>query len=78
MLAKVTVQSVMVLVLLTAASGMITYLLYRHGKMKASTAILLPVLVFYLAFVATITLINRTPRRRYRYNLRVFLTIRAI
>lgn len=64
--------------ILAVISGFITYILYRRGKMKVSTAIITPILVFYLSFVLTITIISRVPRRQVRYNLELFWTIKGI
>lgn len=77
-MAKVTGQAVALWMLLAVITGVITYILYRRGKMKLSTAIILPILVFYLCFVLTITIITRTPRRRMRYNLELFWTVKSI
>lgn len=74
---KVTGQSVALWMLLAAIAGIITFIQYRRGKMKPSTAIIIPVLVFFLSFVLTITIIERVPRRK-RYNLELFWTIKRI
>ena len=75
---KVTGQSVAIWMLLTFIAGIITYLLYRHGKMKASTATIIPIFVFFLSCVLTITIIERVPRRKLRYNLELFWTIKRV
>ena len=59
-------------------AGLITYTLYRRDRMKVSTAIAIPVFVCYIAFVLTITILERTPGREMRYNLELFWTVRAI
>lgn len=46
--------------------------------MKALTAMALPLLVFYLCFVLTITLIERIPGDFPRYELELFWTYRYI
>jgi glycopeptide antibiotics resistance protein len=75
---KVTGQAVALWMLLAFIAGIITYLLYRRGKMKASTAIIIPILVFFLSFVLTITIIERVPRRTLRYNLELFWTVKGV
>ena len=77
-MAKVTGQSVALWILIAVIAGIITYILYRHSKIKASVAILTPVLIFYLSFVLTITIIERVPIGTQRYNLELFWTIRHI
>lgn len=59
-------------------AGIFTLILYRHGKVKASTAFIIPILLFFLSFVLTITIIERVPRRTVRYNLELFWTIKRI
>ena len=64
--------------LIAALVAVVTYVLYRNGKLKASAAIALPVLVFYLAFVVTITLVERVVSANPTYNLTVFWSYQAI
>ncbi len=45
--------------------------------MKKTTACLLIPLSVYVAFVFTITLVNRARRRKYRYNLELFWSVKA-
>ena len=75
---KVTGQAIALWMLLATIVGIITYILYKRGKMRASTAIIIPILVFFLSFVLTITIIERVPRRNVRYNLELFWTIKRI
>ena len=75
---KVTGQAVALWMLLAAIAGIVTFILYRCGKIKASTAITIPILIFFLSFVLTITIIERVPRRKLRYNLELFWTIKSI
>ena len=75
---KVTGQAVALWMLLVAIAGIVTFILYRRGKIKASTAIIIPILIFFLSFVLTITIIERVPRRKLRYNLELFWTIKSI
>ena len=66
---KVTMESVVVWALIAAAVWVLTCVLWRRGRMKASTALALPLFVFYLCFVLTITLIERVPGDVPRYEL---------
>lgn len=77
-MAKVTGQAVALWMLFAVITGIITYVFYRRGKMKLSTAIIIPILVFYLSFVLTITIFSRTSRKRMRYNLELFWTVKSI
>ena len=75
---KVTGQAVALWMLLAAIAGIVTFILYRRGKIQASTAVIIPILFFFLSFVLTITIIERVPRRKLRYNLELFWTIKSI
>lgn len=77
-MAKVTVEAVIVWTILAVLSWLISSLFYRWGKMKLSTVVSIPLLVFYLAFVLTITIIERTPAKEMKYNLKLFWTVGAI
>ena len=74
----VTSQAVTLWMLFAAVIGIITYTLFRQGKIKASTAFFLPVLCFFLSFVLSITIIERVSRKEIQYNLTLFWTIKAI
>lgn len=63
---------------IAAVFALITYVLYRNDRMKASTAIAIPLIAFYSAFVLTITLIDRIPTKRPRYELVLFWSYKAI
>ncbi len=76
-IAKVTVESVTLWMALAAITGLMTYTLYRHRKISAPTAILLPILVFYLSFVLTITVFERATSRRAQYELELFWSYRV-
>lgn len=69
---KVTVETVARWMLLAAVTGIITYILYRCGRIKVSTVLLLPILVFYLLFVLTITVFERVSYQMPRYELELF------
>lgn len=63
---------------IAALFALATYVLFRNGKLKASAAIAVPILVFYLSFVVTITLIERQITADPTYNLTVFWTYKAV
>ena len=73
---KVTLESVVIWMALAFITGFAAYILYKRGRMNASTAIILPVLVFYLSFILTITVIERRARRKARYKLELFWSYR--
>lgn len=75
---KVSGQAVTLWMMIALFTALVTYALWRTGKMRVSTAIAIPIIVFYMAFVLTITIIERTPQKRTRYNLKLFWTINAI
>lgn len=75
-MAKVTVESVILWMGLAGLTALITFILYRRGKISATTAIVVPILVFYLSFVLTITVFERVPRKRMRYELELFWSYR--
>lgn len=77
-MAKVTGEAIVLWMLLALLAWLITYVLHRRGQMKASTAIAIPILVFYIAFVLTITIIERTPGRQMQYKLELFWTVRKV
>ena len=74
----ITGEAVVLWMFLVAITGIITYMFYRCGKMKGSTAIIFPILVFFLSFTLTITIIERVPTITARYNLELFWTIKHI
>ena len=74
----VTGEAVVLWMFLAAITGIITYMFYRRGKMKGSTAIIFPILVFFLSFTLTITIIGRVPTITAKYNLELFWTIKHI
>jgi len=75
---KVTVLSIGIWMLAAAVTGAVTYLFWRRGKLKLSSAILLPILVFYLLFALAVTLTERIPTGKAKYNLELFWSYRAI
>jgi glycopeptide antibiotics resistance protein len=74
----ITGRAVMTWLICALISAFFTFSLHKLGKIKSSTAILIPLFVFYLAFVLTITIIERTPTEEGRYQLELFWTIRDI
>lgn len=77
-MAKITGEAVITWTFLACISALITYGLCKHGKAKLSTAVSIPLLVFYIAFVLTITIIERTPAKEMKYNMNLFWTVREI
>ena len=75
---KISWQAIAIWLAFAACTGIITYLMYRKKTITASTAIILPMLVFYLAFTLTITIIERASRDNANYKMELFWTIRAI
>ncbi len=74
----VSVHSVIVWMLISAACAFITWQLYRKSCMILSQAIALPVLAFYVSFVLTITLTERIPSAEAQYQLSLFWSYREI
>ena len=58
--------------------GLAAYVFYRAGKIRLCSFVSLPLLAFYLSFVATITVISRIPSNDPQYQLVLFWTYRAI
>jgi glycopeptide antibiotics resistance protein len=58
--------------------GIIAFVFYRKEIIKLRSSIAVPLLAFYLSFVATITVIARIPSHKAQYQLAVFWTYRAI
>ena len=58
-------------------SGLITFFLYKGRKMDRSTAMVVPLLAGYLAFVFTITIFHRTPESSMQFKLLPFWSYRA-
>lgn len=71
-------ESVTIWMLLAGLTALVTYILYKRGRIKASTAIILPILVFYFSFILTITILERTPSRSARYELDLFWSYKRI
>ncbi len=71
-------QSVAVWLLISAFTGLIAFLFYRKGKLRGSALAAVPLLTFYMAFVLTITIIERNTTVRPRIQLVLFWTYDAI
>lgn len=71
-------ESVAIWMLLAAVTASATYMLWRKSRMKASAAIILPILVFYLSFVLTITIFERVASREAQYMLELFWSYKAV
>lgn len=53
-------------------------MIYRTGKIRLNALVSIPLLTFYLSFVATITVIARIPSHDAQYQLTLFWTYSAI
>lgn len=62
---------------IAAVVGIICLVLWKHGKMKVSTAAILPLLALYFSFVLTM-IFERVPTRKARYELALFWSYQAI
>lgn len=74
----ITFRSVCVWLVNAYFAGVIGYLLFRNSRIKEVTFITMPVLAFYLSFVAKITVFSRIPWHEPRYMLVPFWSYRAI
>ena len=75
---KVTLENITQWSQVAVITGIITLLLWRLRRLSAYSAFTLPLLVFYLAFVSTITIIDRVPSKIARYKLELFWSYKAI
>ena len=64
--------------MLAVLAGLAAYVLYRNGKIRVLTLAAIPLLAFYLSFVATITIFARIPSHDAQYQLTLFWTYKAI
>ena len=74
----ITFQSVAVWLINAYFAGVIGYLLFRNGRIKVVSFIAMPLLAFYLSFVAKVTIFSRFPFYEPRYMLVPFWSYRAI
>ena len=75
---KVSLQSLGIWSGIAFLTIYISYRLRKKGYLVDGTAMVLPILAFYLAFVITITLTERTTRSAAEYHLRLFWSYRSI
>ena len=71
-------QSVSVWLLIALVVGVIAFLCFFKGKLRWSAFAALPLMTFYMAFVLTITLIERNVTANPQYQLVVFWSYKAI
>jgi len=64
--------------LIAVVTGIAAFAFYRKEKLSLRTWVTVPVLAFYLSFVATITIIARIPSHSAQYRLMLFWSYRAI
>lgn len=74
----ITIQNLLLWGLVGLISGALCFWAVKAGKMKKKSAVLLVLLILYITFVVTITLLNRTPTKRPRYMLKLFWAYRYI
>lgn len=68
----------MIWLLVAVVAGIAAFVFYCKEKLSLKTLITVPVLTFYLSFVATITIIARIPSHNAQYRLMLFWSYRAI
>ena len=64
--------------LIAVVTGIAAFAFYRKEKLSLRTLVTVPVLAFYLSFVATITIIARIPSHSAQYRLMLFWSYGAI
>ena len=74
---KISIESVFLWVILSGAVGVITWILCKRQRISKSSAVLLPLLLFYLCFTFTITAVKRFPWKYARYELELFWSYKA-
>ena len=74
----ITIQNLLLWGCVALISGALCFWAVKAGKMKRKNAVLLVLLILYLTFVVTITLLNRTPTGKPRYMLKLFWAYRYI
>lgn len=75
---NISFQSVFIWLELSLVVAIFAVVLYQKGKIKLITCITFPLLVLYLSFVTTITIVSRVPSFDARYNLLLFWSYKAI
>ena len=74
----ITLRSVSVWLINSYFAGVIGYLLFRNDRIKVVSFVAMPLLAFYLSFVAKITIFSRYPSFYPRYTLVPFWSYKAI
>ncbi len=64
--------------LVAGVAGIAAFVFYRKEKLSLRSFITVPILAFYLSFVATITIFARIPSQSAQYRLMLFWSYRAI
>ena len=77
-LSLVTLDAVIVWMIPAMICFSISYLRFRKGKMRLRSCLALSILVFYLGFVASLTLISRTASPNAMMELELFWSYRLI
>ena len=74
----ITLRSVSVWLINSYFAGVIGYLLFRNDRIKVVSFIAMPLLAFYLSFVAKVTIFSRFPFYEPQYMLMPFWSYEAI
>ena len=74
---KISIEGVFLWVILSGAVGVVTWILCKRQRISKSSAVLLPLLLFYLCFTFTITVVKRFPWKYARYELELFWSYKA-
>ena len=74
----ITLRSVSVWLINSYFAGVIGYLLFRNCRIKVVSFIAMPLLAFYLSFVAKVTIFSRFPFFEPQYMLMPFWSYKAI
>lgn len=64
--------------LIAVVIGLISFVFYRRDKLSLRSLVSVPILAFYLSFVATITIVARIPSHSAQYRLMLFWSYKAI
>ena len=68
----------MIWLLISVVVGIAAFVFYRKEKLSLRSFITVPILAFYLSFVATITIFARIPSQSAQYRLMLFWSYKAI
>ena len=75
---KVSAGSLLTWAILAAVVGVFTYFLWYKGKISGVSAALVPLLIYYLCFTLTITIVGRYLREHSQYHFELFWSYKAI